>query len=424
MAVHPHCRTHIRTGPRNALRGFTMLELMIVIFILMLTLLAFGTFMGRTLVGPSIERHAASIKGMTVSVRQAAAVRQVHTELVFDYRKDQVIALSRRRLTTFSFDVSSDGTGVGGTVGSGGVIGTTSNGTYLQSDRSLGLRDGDCLEFADRNATFTIPWMGQFSAGGDYEGVALSFDLCPLEQPAPTTGYGLLQPTAGPIARMGNTLTLNAVETRPNAIRLGLTCEGVVAETETWIALYRWATVEVAVSAYGVALYVDGRLANADLPDDFKPAPPAGTDVVLGGVPCRIDNFDIMGLVAGQVLELEGTHLIAVGVDPMLEVTGQAQDIYEWKRPAGSGPVTGPGANGTATPGTTPGLPIVPPKAIVHVHFDGSGKLDPARHTGAVEIHMVSGDSDDIKRMRLTFHPLGHVTSEVLDTFPWEGGGG
>lgn len=407
MAMHRH-------------RGFTLLELTIVVFILMLALLAFGTFMGRAMVGPSIERHTANIKAMTTSVRNAAAVRQVHCELVFDYRNDQVIALSRRRLTTFAFDSSPDSPGVGGMVGSGGVIGSTNSGAFIQQDRRLNLRDGDCLELPHRDAGLTIPWMGQFSASGGAEGLAVSFDFCPLEQPGPTVAVGMMQPAAGPLVRVGNVFTLDVVETRPNAVRLGLSSNGVNVQSPTWIALYRWATVEVAVSAYGVSLYVDGRLSAADLPQDFKPTGFTGTDILLGGVPCRVDNFDLMGLIAGQVLDLEGTNLIAVGVDPMLEVTGQAQGIYDPVPPT-SGPVTGGGPD-EPTPGITPGLPLVPPPGVVHVHFDGAGKLDPARHGGAVQIHMVSGDSEEIKRVTLTFHPLGHVTHETPDRFPWEPG--
>ncbi|MBX3460587.1 MAG: prepilin-type N-terminal cleavage/methylation domain-containing protein [Planctomycetes bacterium] len=404
----------------RAHRGFTLLELTIVIFILMLVLLAFGTFMGRAMAGPSIERHTASIKAMTASVRNAAAVRQVHCELVFDYRNDHVIALSRRRLTTFAFDSSADSPGVGGLVGSGGALATVSGGAFIQDDRRLGLRDGDCLELPSRNSGFTIPWMGQFSAGGGAEGLAISFDFCPMEEPGPTSGVGMVQPSTGNLVRAGNVFTLSVVGTRPDAVRLGLSSNGVVAESPTWLALYRWATVEVAVSAYGVSLYVDGRLTAGLLPDGFKPGLFAGTDIVLGGAPCRIDNFDLMGLVAGQVLELEGTHLIAPGVDPLLEVTGQAQGIYDAKLPTG-GPVTG-GVPDEPTPGITPGLPLVAPPGMVHVHFDGAGKLDPARHAGAVQIHMVSGDTDEIRRITLTFHPLGHVTHEVVDRFPWEEG--
>jgi hypothetical protein len=269
------------------------------------------------------------------------------------------------------------------------------------------LRDGDALELDRPEARFTIPWMPQFETGGDYEGIAMTFDFFPFDSLPP--GQTL------PLVRMGAAVTLNVVEARGNALRLGLTSSGVSVETDTWIALNRWATVELAVSAYGVTLYVDGRLSAAKLPPDFRPASARDANIEIGGVACRIDNFDVMGLVAGQVLELEGTHLIARGVDPMLEVTMQAEAIYDIE--AASGPVTGPDAAPSAP---VAGLPRVPPPGLVHVYFDGSGKLDPARHPGAVEVHMISGEPGEMKRVKLTFHPLGMVTSDVVEAFDWE----
>jgi prepilin-type N-terminal cleavage/methylation domain-containing protein len=391
------------TLSNRASRGFTLLELLIVISILMLAMLVFFTFMGRTLAGPSIERHVASIKGMTTALRQSASVRQVHAELVFDYRRDQVIALSRRRLSSFSFDSAAGGSGW--MVGSGGVIGTV-NGATVQDERNRVLIDGDALELGERGDQFTIPWAEQFESQGDYEGIAMSFDFCPIEPATP-----------GTLVRMGNVLTLSVVEARANAVRLGLVCGGINAEAATWIATHRWATVEIAVSSYGVSLYVDGRLSDGRLTEGFKPPPARNTDVTLGGVACRIDNFELMGLIAGQILELEGTHLIARGVDPLLESTMQAEHIYESPK-AAKGPVTGPGANEEPVP--MKGLPDVPPPGIVHIYFDGSGKLDPARHPGAVDVFLVSGDSAELKRVKLTFHPLGAVTSEVVEAFDWE----
>jgi hypothetical protein len=66
------------------------------------------------------------------------------------------------------------------------------------------------------------------------------------------------------------------------------------------------------------------------------------------------------------------------------------------------------------------GLPIDPPPAIVHIFFDTAGRLDPQRHPGAVEIYLVADDDGQARRMLLTFHPLGAVTSELVDRFRLE----
>lgn len=399
--------------------AFTLVEMIVVVAILLIAVLVFATFMGPVLAGPSIQRHIASVKGMTSSVRQNASVRQVHGELIFDYRNDQVIALSRRRLTSFSFDVAADGAGSGGSVGSGGVIANLSGGARLTSDRSVPLRDGDALELPAGSSSFNIPWMPQFESEGSYEGIAVAFDFYPMEEPPTLAGGDSLPPAPGPIVRLGATLVLVVVESRPGAIRLALSSSGVVAESPTWIALHRWATVEVAVSAYGVSLYVDGRLSEGELPERFMPAGSRHNDMLLGGVPCRIDNVDLMGLVTGRVLELEGTQLIARDVDPFLELTGQAEQVYDPRQPQYTGPITGPGAD-EPEPAYLPGLPLTPPPGLVHVYFDGAGRLDPARHAGALEIYLVSGNAAEIVRAILTFHPLGAVTHEYVERFDWE----
>jgi prepilin-type N-terminal cleavage/methylation domain-containing protein len=388
----------LRVDIRVRRRGFSLLELLVVIAILMLVLLVFGAFFGQAMVGPSLDRHRAAIMGMAAGLRQEAAIRQVHTELVFDYRLDQVNALSRRRLTTFAFESA---------VGSGDIPGQPSGGARIVESRMLMLRDGKALELPDARATFTIPWMPTFDVGGDYEGMALSFDFFPMDSTRP-----------GNIAVLGNAFTVEVAEVRGNAVRLALRSMEASAVSSTWIAMYRWATVEIAVSRYSVSLYVDGRLDAAELLSAFQPAPPTGSELRLGGFPCRIDNLDLLALTGGGLLELAGSHLIAWGIAPVLEVNMQTKHIYEPDyRP--SGPVTGPGADTDITPPAT-GLPRVPPPPVVHVHFDSTGRLDAARHAGAAEIYLVEGPADNPRRLILTFHPLGSVTYEFVESFPWE----
>jgi hypothetical protein len=124
-----------------------------------------------------------------------------------------------------------------------------------------------------------------------------------------------------------------------------------------------------------------------------------------------------MGLAAGRILALEGAYLIAPGVDPLLEITGQALHIYQ--QPAPTGPTTGPGAN-TPWYEPQPGLPLTPPPPLVHVYFDSAGRLDASRHAGAVQIHLVSGSAGSLRRAVLTFHPLGVMTHEFVERFDWE----
>jgi prepilin-type N-terminal cleavage/methylation domain-containing protein len=385
-----------RADIRPGRRGFSLLELIVVIAILMMVMLAFGTFFGRALMGPSLERHRASIMGMATGVRQEAAIRQVHTELVFDYRRDQVNALSRRRLTTFAFESA---------VGSGDIPGQPTGGARIVESRMLMLRDGKALELPEATSAFTIPWMPTFDVGGEYEGMALTFDFFPMEGTRP-----------GNVAQLGNVFTVSVAEIRGSAVRLRLDSMEAAAVSSTWIAMYRWATVEIAVSRYGVSLYVDGRLDEADLLDAFQPARPTGSELRLGGYPCRIDNLDLLALTGGGLLELAGSHLIAWGIDPELEVNMQTKQIYEPDYRPVTGPVTGPGEDDA--PQT--GLPRTPPPPIVRVHFDSTGRLDPERHAGGKEIFLVEGPAHNMRRLVLTFHPLGSVTYEYLEAFPWE----
>ena len=386
-------------------KGFSLLELLVVVFILVIAFLVFATFLGPGATGPSIERNARSIRALVTGIRQSSSTRKVHAELVIDYKHDQVVALARRRLVNFSFDG-------GGTwmVGSGNTIGEISGDATVQDSRQYLLMDGAALELPDSQASFTIPWMETFDTRGDYTGIAAYFDYFPL---GGNNGNS--------IASMGSVFTIRVIEARLNAVRLAVDCGGVTAESDSWLSLYRWASVEIACSRYGVSLYVDGRVNEGVVPDGFSVPDAADTDVRLGGVPCRIDNFELNSLVSSQTLQLVDVQLVADGVSAKLESTGEAEDIYDWKAapPKPGGPVTGNGPTGTP-PAPIAGLPTVPVPAIVHVYFDASGKLDPARHPGAMEICLIAVDDGEIVRMVITIHPLGAVTWDYVDLFTRE----
>lgn len=385
---------------RHPRAGFTMLELLVVISILIVAVLVFATFLGPGATGPALERSARGIRAMVANVRQNSSIRKVHSELVLDYRNDQVVALARRRLVSFAFD------GQQNTVGSGNVIGVPSGGAMIQTSRTYLLRDGAALELPDAQASFTIPWMDHYDVSGDYEGIAVSFDYFPLDR------------GAGTLVTMGSVFTISVAQARDNAVKLAVSSGGVTAASDSWVALYRWCTVEIAASRYGVTIYVDGRVNEGQLPDSGFSVPSAmGIDARIGGVPCRIDNFEMNSLISSQTLDLGSVQLIAPGVSPELEAQGAAEGIYDWKaQPPSGGPVTG----GTPAPAPQPGLPDGPVPAIVHVFFDTSGKLDPARHDGAAYIYLIAYEDGEIIRMQVTVHTLGAVTWDYVDRFAWE----
>lgn len=392
-----------RTRPGR--RGFTMLELLVVISILIIAFLVFATFLGPGSIGPSLERSAKAIRSMVTNVRQNASVRKVHSELVLDYKNDRIVALARRRLATFAFE------GDNWSVGSGNLIALPEGDAGVAASRGLMLRDGQALDLPDSQSRLVVPWVEQFDFAGDYQGMAVSFDYFPR---AGVTGN---------LCTMGSVFTISVSEARRNAVKLTLSCGGVTVTSNSWCVLYRWMTVEIAVSRYGVTLYVDGRLNEGVVPDGFEVAPAAGNNLRLGGVPCRIDNFEMNSLVSSQEYQLDGVQFIAPGVDPELEGNMRAEHIYDWKPEADEGidgPITQSDSDTTQPVGPTTGLPLDPPPAIVHVYFDPSGKLDPAKHAGAVLVYLMSWDSSEITRMELMIHPLGAVTWEYLDLFPWE----
>ncbi|MBE7490349.1 MAG: type II secretion system protein [Planctomycetes bacterium] len=403
---------------RSRLRGFTLLELLVVVSIMTLALLAFATVIGSRSSGPALERTAGVITAMVANVRQNASVRKVHSEIVFDYKNDRVIALARRRLVSFAMEDD---------VGSGDTVGRRAGGAQFVGSRAATLRDGKCLELPSPSSSFTIQWAPHFDVQGDYEGMALAFDYYPMEG---MDQQGLPMPFNGGLVSMGSVFTLSVAAARENSVRLVLASGGVVVQSRPWIACYRWHRIELSVSRYGVSLWIDGRLDEGVLSDGFEVMPAAGQDLRLSGTICRIDNLELFSLVSSQTLQLEGCQFIPEEVDPMKEALGHAEGIYlDRSLPPPTGPVTGPEAPEITGPGT--GLPAEPVPAIRHIYFDTAGKLDPARHAGAVEICMVSLSGDDLRRMVLTFHPLGTLTWEYVDRFWWEpepdplaGGGG
>ena len=387
---------------RRARRGFTMLELLVVVSILILAVLVFATFLGPGSIGPALERNARGIRTMVANVRQNSSTRKVHSELVVDYKHDQIIALARRRLVTFSFDGQSP------TLGSGNIMGELRSGAFTTADRRLQLVDGAALELPDTQASFAIPWSETFDVAGDYEGMAVSFDYFPI----PGGGSTLVS--------MSSVYTIQVTHGARGAVELTLTCGGATVSSRTYIAPYRWASVEIAVSRYGVTLYVDGRVNEATLPPDgFSMPSAAGAETRIGGVNGRIDNFEMFSLVSSQIFDLADAQLVPDNVDPNIEINGGAEDIYDWQAapPKPNGPVTQDNSEDQTPP--NPDLPQNVP-AIVHVHFDTSGKLDPMRHSGAVTINMIALVDEGLTRMVVTIHPLGTVTWDYVDQFWWE----
>ncbi|MCA8910947.1 MAG: hypothetical protein KDB82_04535 [Planctomycetes bacterium] len=378
-----------------------MLELLVVIAILIVAFLVFATFLGPGATGPALERNARGIRAMVGNIRQNSSVRKVHSELVIDYKHDQVVALARRRLATFAFEGSQ------WSLGSGNVVATASGGATNRVGREFMLRDGGALELPETQSRFTIPWAEQYDVKGDYEGIAVSFDYFPL-------GGG-----GSTIVTMGSVFTISVADRRENAVKLELNSGGVSAVSETWIALYRWCTVEIAVSQYGVSLYVDGRVTEGVIPDNGFSVPSAmGVDVQIGGVICRIDNFELNSLISSQTLTLDGAQLVPPGVDPKLEIEGQAEGVYN-KPNKPNGPVTQSNSGPQPEP-PPPGLPTEPVPAIQHIYYDASGKLDPARHPGAMFVYLAAIDNGEVVRLQVTFHPLGAVTWDYVDILPWE----
>lgn len=393
---------------RTFRRGFSLLELLAVVSIMAVALLVFASVLGSRATGPALERAAATVSSLVTNVRQNAAIRKVHGEIVFDYKHDRVVALGRRRLASFAMEDET---------GSGDALGRRSGGADFAASRTLALRDGKCLDLPTGAAGFTIPWDANFDTSGDYEGIALAFDYCPAEV---VDRQGLSMATSGALANMGAVFDLSVVQARNDSVRLALNSGGINASGSTWLANYVWHRVEVAVSRYGVCLWIDGRL-NEGLvtADDFAVAPAHGQDLCLGGVPCMIDNVEMFSLVSSQTYELDGCQLIVPETDPQKEITGEAENIYLDKTiPKPSGPVTGPGAE--AGPMLGAGLPRELVPAIRHIYFDTAGKLDAARHGGAEEVHLVSQVGGELRRMVLTFQPQGVMTSEYVEYFPWE----
>ena len=138
----------------------------------------------------------------------------------------------------------------------------------------------------------------------------------------------------------------------------------------------------------------------------------------FGGLPLEYLKLGSDALRIDLFPDLADVQLVPTGVSAELETQGQAEEVYDWKaQPKPSGPITQDKTS--PQPAPAPGLPTDVP-AIVHVYFDAAGKLDPARHAGAVYLYLVTIDNGAPLRLRITIHPLGAVTWDYVDLLPWE----
>lgn len=385
---------------QNFSRGFTLLELLVVVSILVVATLVFmSAFLGSA--GTPLDIAVLKIGTMTGNIRQNAAIRKTHGELVLDYANDRVISLSRERMVTFAFE---------NMVGSNKVLSSPTGNAFIQHSSTKNLLDGGALELPDNQSGFKVPWTPRFEVKGDYEGVAVRFDFYPFGSGTPGT-----TPPIGQIANLGSVFVLEAVDLQPRAVRIGLTCGGVLVQDMGWVATDRWCTVEVAVSRYGVSLYVDGRTNVGSVDADFEVPSSNDADFSFSGFEGRVDNLDIYSMVSSEVVEFTGSKLLYAGVDPMLEATDDAEDIYI--QPNAGSNVTGSSGSGYKQ---QKGLPAQQVSPIRHIYFDSAGQLDRARHAGSEYIYLISFDDGNLQRVTITVHPLGAVTSDYHDKFPWE----
>jgi prepilin-type N-terminal cleavage/methylation domain-containing protein len=384
----------------RARHGFTLLELLVVISIITLIMLMVTALAGSLKSGPPLEQAAGGISTLAQRVRQTSATQRVHGEIVLDYKNDRAIALARQQHVTFAFE---DAPGSKKAAGSNGIVGDYVNGASPLGSRQFELRDGSACDIPDTSAAFRIPWLAQFEVEGDFEGAGLAFDFFPM-------GNG-----AGRVVDFGSTFSLTVSEVVQGACRLMLNSGGTQTVAETLVAGYRWCTVEIAVSRYGVRLYVDGRMTETLPPQDSR-VPPAQSAVNFAGFPCRIDNVQFFSLVSSQVFEIgPSVQLLADGVWPEIELEGKAEDIYDVDAKADPRRTGGKDLSLSGE-----GLPDTRPPAIRHVFFDDTGKLDPAIHPGAVRIALVTQGNSGPQRMIVTVHPLGAVTTQEVERFDWE----
>lgn len=380
--------------------GFTLLELLVVISIITLIMLVMTALAGSLKSGPPLQQAAFGLSSLAQRVRQTAATQRVHGELVLDYKNDRAIALARQQHVTFAFE---DAPGSQKAAGSNGIVGDYVGGASPIGSRQYDLRDGAACDIPSTSAAFRIPWLAQFEVEGDFEGSGLDFDFYPMGN-AP-----------GTVVSFGSTFTLSVSEVVQDACRLTLNCGGVQTTANSLVAAYRWCTVEIAVSRYGVRLYVDGRMTETVPAAGFS-VPAAQSSVTFAGFPCFIDNVRFFSLVSSQVFEIgPSVQLVPDGVSAEAELEGRAEDIYDIDAkpdPKKTG-VKDMGLSGE-------GLPDRRPPAIRHIFFDSSGKLDLSVHRGAVRIALVSRSSGGPQRMLVTFHPLGTVTTEEVERYDWE----
>ncbi|MCC6574637.1 MAG: prepilin-type N-terminal cleavage/methylation domain-containing protein [Planctomycetes bacterium] len=404
-----------RSAHARARHGFTLIELFVVITIITIVMMIGALWASSFRSGPPLEIAGGGISSMVARIRQVCATQRVHGELILDYKHDRVVALSRIRHFEFAFEDDFGETIAQGSNNVFGEYGGTPLARPVKSRQYL-LRDGGCCELVTSCSSFGVPWLQQFDNNtSGYEGIAMSFDFFPM-------GEGEAN-----IATLGPIFQLGVSKAGKNMVRLRLSCAGAMVDSESLVPLYRWCTVEIALSRYSVRLYVDGRISAQLIADENFRVPLGGAPLEFKGYPCRIDNLQLFSLISSQELELgrgakgqSGVQLLPDDVDAQVEIDGGAEGIFIGDEARDAAAAPGGERSTSATP-TGDGLPVLKVPPLETIYFDSTGKLDPSIHGGSVIIRLVArGNDGKPERVEVIIHPLGTVTVRPVDRFPWE----
>lgn len=372
-------------------RGFTLIEMTVVIAILAIVALFSFSLIAVLSQGDDLNQSVNQVRSVIERGRARSVSRQARFEVLVDFANNTLMPLERQPVAFFPFETLNDSITNPMALGAGAAIDHEYPRRREGGALSLG-RD----PMSRQRGVVNIAWSPGLDIRKPGDGISVSFDV--LVEAGVV--YGGLR-SGHSLVSKGGEWDIRIAEVGDNGVVFSASAAGVtVISRETPLPPFSWGRIEMVVSPDALRLYVDGVPSVARF--NSPPTGSAGnTQVRIGAEPCiplLMDNLKIERLQGAGDIRFEGTVLVPPGI---LDLTpASARNELEALLTGGTwGRSSGPGTANAAPPpmdsapmlGGEGQMPVK--KALIY--FDESGNLDTQFHSGPVTLMLAARSPDN-----------------------------